>query len=195
MDIHEIENLSFAELKAHKPDLLEALKATPHEELAARYLQARTDAKLRDEKLAEQAKTLAALRQGLEAVKEKEAAGRVLACDLVASLREKSDSFKKCADQTIADLEAQLKHAAKEGEAEQAVHSKCETDLATRCDDLAKLLTLETRRCERLNTQAKSATAAMTTVQVEALSAISVIQKVVTDVLGNDTTDKADRGE
>lgn len=69
--LHEIENLSFAELKAKQADLItEAAKAAPGE-LAARYVKARTDAKCRDEKLAEQAVTLAALTEGSNALTEK----------------------------------------------------------------------------------------------------------------------------
>lgn len=66
--LHEIENLSFAELKSRQADLIsEAAKAAPGE-LAARYVKARTDAKHRDEKLAEQAVTIKALQDGMDAV-------------------------------------------------------------------------------------------------------------------------------
>lgn len=50
--MHEIENLSAEDLKARRAEILESLKQHTAEELAGRYLQARTDAKLRDEKLA-----------------------------------------------------------------------------------------------------------------------------------------------
>ena len=66
MTLHEIENLSFAELKAQRTDLVESLKETDAGALAARYVQARMDAKQRDEKLAEQGKTIALLQASLE---------------------------------------------------------------------------------------------------------------------------------
>ncbi len=79
MKLHEIENLTASELKDRKPELIEAAKLASVDDLAARYVQARTDAKLRDESLAEQAKTLEALRTGLEAAKQQaEATGAEL---------------------------------------------------------------------------------------------------------------------
>jgi chromosome segregation ATPase len=70
MNLAEIENLSFVELKAKREEFIaEAAKAT-QADLAARYVQARTDAKHRDEKLAEQA-TIAALTTGNNALLEK----------------------------------------------------------------------------------------------------------------------------
>jgi chromosome segregation ATPase len=71
MNLAEIENLSFVELKAKREEFIaEAAKAT-QADLAARYVQARTDAKHRDEKLAEQATTIAALTTGNNALLEK----------------------------------------------------------------------------------------------------------------------------
>lgn len=69
MHLTEIENLSAADLKSRRDELVEAAKAAEQGELAARYVKARTDAKLRDEKLAEQARTLDALSTGLESAK------------------------------------------------------------------------------------------------------------------------------
>jgi hypothetical protein len=68
MQIHEVENLSAAELKARKAELIEALGGG---ELAQRYVQARTDAKMRDEKLSEQGGMIAALTNGNTALEEK----------------------------------------------------------------------------------------------------------------------------
>lgn len=61
MTIIEIENLTFDELKAQRGQLAAELKDLPADELAARYIQARTDAKQRDEKLAEQGQTIKTL--------------------------------------------------------------------------------------------------------------------------------------
>ena len=184
MSIHEIENLSHEELKAQKADLLEKLKAMSPDDLAPRYLQARTDAKQRDERMAEQAETLGALKTGLNSAKSQVATVNEDASKAVADMRADADQFKKCADATIDDLEAQLKQAAKERASEQAVHSKCQTDLATRCEDLAKRLTLETRRCERLKVQAERHN-----------DAISAIGKLATDAMNSRELAQADEGE
>lgn len=69
-----IENLSFAEIKDRREELVKEAANTPASELAARYVQARQDAKQRDEKLAEQGRTIDALTQGLAATTEKAAA-------------------------------------------------------------------------------------------------------------------------
>ena len=68
MMIAEIENLSHAELKAQREAIIEAAGGAEKAELASRYVQARTDAKLRDEKLAEQGKTIDALTGGHDAL-------------------------------------------------------------------------------------------------------------------------------
>ena len=65
MTIQDIENLTFAELKASGKKIIDELGGN---ELAARYVQARTDAKQRDEKLAEQGVTITNLNAALEAV-------------------------------------------------------------------------------------------------------------------------------
>lgn len=53
MTIHDIENLSFAQLKANRKDLAASAATLPAADLAARYVQARADAKHRDERMAE----------------------------------------------------------------------------------------------------------------------------------------------
>ncbi len=68
MQLTEIENLSAAELKAKRDELAAAIAGSPPEDLAARYVQARYDAKARDEKLAEQGQTIVALQQGNQAL-------------------------------------------------------------------------------------------------------------------------------
>lgn len=71
MKLSEIENLSHADLKAKRAELIEAIKGEPAAELAARYIQARTDAKMRDEKLSEQGETIKALQDGMRAAGDK----------------------------------------------------------------------------------------------------------------------------
>ena len=67
MTLIEICNLSAAELKERRAELADAAKGIDPAELAARFVQSLTDAKARDEKLAEQGKTIQLLQSGLEA--------------------------------------------------------------------------------------------------------------------------------
>ncbi len=62
MNLHEIQNLSFAELKERRDELV---KLAGGNDVAARYIQALTDAKMRDEKLAEQGVTIKTLQDGM----------------------------------------------------------------------------------------------------------------------------------
>jgi predicted transcriptional regulator len=74
MKISEIENLTFTELKSRHDELIAAMKDVATPELAARYVQARTDAKQRDEKMSEQGRTIKELQLALEATREREQA-------------------------------------------------------------------------------------------------------------------------
>ena len=76
MQLSEIENLDAAALKAGRSELIEAAKAAPAAELAARYVQARTDAKQRDQKLAEQGETIKHLQSALDEAAKREAGAR-----------------------------------------------------------------------------------------------------------------------
>lgn len=72
MTLAEIENLTYAELKEKKDEILASvLEVQKVEDIAARYVQARTDAKMRDEKMSEQGKTIAAMQEGVGALKGK----------------------------------------------------------------------------------------------------------------------------
>ena len=87
MTITEIENLPLAELKVRRLELIAEAEVADASELAERYLQARADAKARDEKLAEQGVTIAALQEWVhiqkaalaQATADKDAAARVIA--------------------------------------------------------------------------------------------------------------------
>lgn len=70
ISITEIENMKLADMRERKEELVEAAKAFDPVVLAKRYVQASIDAKVRDEKLGEQADTLEALQQGLESSKK-----------------------------------------------------------------------------------------------------------------------------
>lgn len=82
MNIEEIEGLSLAELRARHDELVTTCKDVKPAVLAARYVQARTDAAMRDESMAKQAETLEALQTGLKAADE-----RVVAINATAKQR------------------------------------------------------------------------------------------------------------
>lgn len=69
MNIEAVENLSFAELKANRKKILKDLADVSAEDLAARYLQARTDAKQRDEKMLQQGEMITALQSDLQSTR------------------------------------------------------------------------------------------------------------------------------
>jgi len=60
MGLELIENLSAAELKSQRSELVAEAAKVDAAELADRYVQSRTDAKLRDEKMAEQGQAILA---------------------------------------------------------------------------------------------------------------------------------------
>lgn len=69
MSLANIENMPAAELKANRESLVAESAKEPVEQLAARYVQARTDAALRDEKLSEQGRTITLLQESLTEAK------------------------------------------------------------------------------------------------------------------------------
>jgi hypothetical protein len=72
MTTTEVENLTFDEFEKRRDELVAAMKEVPAAELAARYVQARTDAKCRDEKMGEQGKTITELQESLAHARERE---------------------------------------------------------------------------------------------------------------------------
>lgn len=142
----DIENMSAADLKAKRAELVEAIKGSP--DLAVRYVQARLDAKTRDEKLAEQGATITALQQGLAAATEKTAAldaelakakqetadADARATEMLGAanrIRDEADRMNKdhakasaeakaAADKAIADLKAELAKATELAKARRA---------------------------------------------------------------------------
>lgn len=168
----QIENLSAAELKAERAELAQAIAANPPEELAARYVQARLDAKIRDEKLAEQAATLRALEQGLAAATERVAA-LSKACDrdhesAVRFAQECDDLREKLEDQSDA-------HAAKVALLQEQ-HRKT-------VDAVSEELAIESDRSARL----KLAAARMH-------AAGAAAAKALNDALSAQAIDAADQG-
>lgn len=94
MSIHEIENQTFAELKANCEANQKALANVPRGDLESRYLQSRTDAKQRDEKLSEQGVMLSELTHKVEALEASIEAARQLAQNLEGRLKEEVEKRK-----------------------------------------------------------------------------------------------------
>lgn len=106
MTLIEIENLTFAELKSHRSEAIEAAKAADVGELAARFVDARTDAKQRDEKLGEQGKIIVLLQDSLER-----------AAQQFAEFQRRADAAEQSctvANNTIAGLRDELAKAREE---------------------------------------------------------------------------------
>lgn len=95
MTLNEIENLSAADLKARRDELVAEAGKAPVKELAAQYVRARTDAKHRDEALADQAATIRALQDGMGAMQGK-----------VASLEGQVSGLVVVRDELTAAIEA-----------------------------------------------------------------------------------------
>lgn len=151
MNIHEIENMTFAELKANRAELIDAIKKTPPEDLARRYLQARTDAKQRDEKLAEQGKTIVALQDGNAALSEK-----------VASIEAQLASSKLAIENYTRELEAA-----------RVAHSDEMAVLNEKRNELSGMLSEEKERAARLKVQAEKYMSAVSSIHSVALDAIN----------------------
>lgn len=173
MNIHEIENLPFAELKARGIELIDAAKTASIDELASRYVQARTDAKQRDELLAEQAETLEALKTGLSSTKSQMASVVEESIGAVESVQAKADQFKKVSDATIVELETQFKQVTENKEAEQSVHVKCESDLGANIEELLKQVARITVQRDQLSAQATKYNGVITSISKLAIDAIN----------------------
>lgn len=124
MTLIDLENLSAGDLKALE-NKLDMAKAAPHDELAARYCRALYDAKARDEKLAEQGRTINALNDALGEAKQKAADAEarcqqavsagdhavVTLRDQIATLKFKLEETEKAARQLTGDIDAQRARA------------------------------------------------------------------------------------
>ena len=114
MNLQDVENLSAADLKTRKKELLAAIKADAPAELADRYIQARTDAKVRDEAMAKQGKTIDSLQEGYAALtaQSKETETRLTnelekARGELTDSQEKAKKFAASAQARIAELGAE----------------------------------------------------------------------------------------
>lgn len=110
--LQEIENMSYADLKAQRADLIAKVESAPVKELATRYVQARTDAAGRDEKLSEQGRTITILQEALEAEKSRAVAAEKRAAEV--------ESLRQASAQQAVKFNAALEALAKELQAEKA---------------------------------------------------------------------------
>lgn len=117
MTLTEIENLSAAELKSRKDELVAAASQADPAELAVRYVQARTDASLRDEKLSEQGKTITTLQGAFDQLKASAQADLSKLGGIVAELQQRVEKFVDAVSQkdaAIANLNLQIvEHSAR----------------------------------------------------------------------------------
>lgn len=150
MNLSEIENLSAADLKAKRAELSAALKAEPPDDLAERYVQARTDAKLRDDKLGEQGKTISLLQAALDkasqdnvdlvsSVRISEAQVKDLEAQ-IEQLKSAASAYKATADVTLAERGATISTLTAERDAARALAKARRVALATIAGTINPLL-------------------------------------------------------
>ena len=173
MGYADIENKSCDELKAERDALIEMAKAEPSEVIAARYIKALTDAKYRDETLAKQAKTLAALQDGLTATKQQAEAA-------VAKLTEEMQAQGLAA--TAAKLEAETELARCQATLDATRKElTCQEAFATEQENLYRG---ESRRADRLKAEA-----------TRNFAALSGAAQLVNNALSQHAIENADSGE
>lgn len=181
MTIQDVENMSAAELKERKAEIIKALALEDPDALAARYVGARLDAKLRDEKLAEQAESLAtaaktidALTAGTDVVTEK---NQSLAAELekcYARLRDNEEEHEASIRNKNAEMKERFDQDA-------ALVDRLRTEIETL-----------TARGDTLSQQATRAVGALTTVHTAAREALTTVQTAVDDVLAIEKLDATD---
>ena len=173
MTIHKIENMTFSELKKKQAELAESLAGELPQELATRYLQARTDAKQRDEKLAEQGKTITSLNEGHEFL-----TGRVAELELQITLK----------DDAIAIRSRELEFARQAHSNEVAALTQAHSDVVNALNDeiseLKNSLLRQTQRAVRLKVQA-----------IVNQTALTGAAKLLNDAISARQIEDADTGE
>lgn len=154
MTIQDIENLSVAELKSGREEILTVVGAMTISDVGPRYYQSRLDAKLRDEKLAEQGRTITLLEQGMNAAKEQNELLKLNLTQANANLA----NVKKQADDWAAKALAEYKDFAKKSQEQLAVtcaeHEKIINDLKAELEKTNEQLAKQTQRGDRLKHQA-----------------------------------------
>ena len=174
MNLHDVKNMSFADLKAQRTEIIKSLLDTrtlqardvPTSDLIAAFVGALTDAKGRDEKLAEQGKTITALQDGLEASKAQ-------ASTLSYQLGKQGEVLSAELAETNATLERVRQSARETTQADK-------TALGAAVASLAK----QTIRANRLKAEA-----------TRNYTALSGAAKLLNDAFAAQAVDNADKGE
>lgn len=166
MKLADVENLSAAELKEQRAAIVESLEADAAE-LKARYVQARLDAKQRDEKLAEQGKTITLLQESLESTKAA-LESEVSKCNAIGGeLQRVCDNHNHQASQWSAELR-QLKEQFERQELEWAVDkAKLQGELKIAKDRGDRLYLQAIRNANAINTAAKLLNDALAAQQID----------------------------
>lgn len=164
MTLIDLENLSPAELKALTKEQTDAVAASP-DELRARYLKTLIDAKTRDEKLAEQGKTITTLQDAFEQLKAAAQADQLKLEGIGADLQKKLQTAEAAVSQQKTQAVAQ---AAKHAETLTAMQAS---------------LASETERAKRLKAQA-----------VRHQSAVFACQKLLNEAVAAESIEQADAG-
>ena len=169
----DIENLSFAEIKEQRDSLVDEASKAPTDELARKYVRARMDAVQRDEKLAEQGKTITALQQALDQQGQK---------------IEATDGECRRLQGITAELTAKLNAQADEHASELGtVHEQhaMQVDKATaRITELSTALKTETARAARLKQLLDRVAPGLGTIHAQAAQLVTSL-----------TTEAANEGE
>jgi chromosome segregation ATPase len=153
MNTIDVENLSHAELKSRREEIVESLKG--NEDLAARYVKARTDAAYRDEKLAEQGTTITSLNGALESANHRIAS---LEQELVGSQEKLSasvDSHSIEMERQNELIEALQKDNAAESEKYSAAVEKLEAELQEERNTSARMKAAAVKNEKAINAAAK----------------------------------------
>jgi len=122
MELTDIEGLAAAELKKRRDELVAEAAKAPVEQLAARYVQARTDATWRDVLLAGQGETIGHLQKALKAAEK-------IVADQAASLGKAETAIAQGADR-FAALQAEAAELRQEATAAKALATKRRAALA-----------------------------------------------------------------
>lgn len=182
--IHDIENNDYETLKAEKDAIIASLSDTPWDEVAQQYVKTLITAKHRDEKLAEQAKTLEALQKGLDAVEERAAANAKEAAEALATIKGELAECAAAKDEFQAmatTLQQNYKDASAEW-ADKLAATIADKD-ATICEQGGKIGDLALR-CKRLAVQAGKCNNAISTAHKVLLDAIQARELAKADSSG-----------
>lgn len=139
MNLIDIENLPFADLKSRRAELIEQAARSTQADLAARFVDARTDAKHRDERMSEQGRTIASLNDGLDAKSHELELAKARVVDLEQQVQAYVREVSKFQEEVAAFKES-LRVANRERDIATALSKSRRGALATVMQTIAPLL-------------------------------------------------------